>query len=149
MKVTAEMLREKGACESQAEKFEAEWPNGVKIAEASARRAKELGLNTRWFAMHFLAHGALKIYLAADAAAWAVYEEATAAERKAYLRAADTTEETRWRLRYMPEKVKANHPAWQALARAKRIFTVAAAPALKAYYAVSALGLALAVEATD
>jgi len=73
MYITAEMLREKKACEYQVEKFESEWSSGVVVNAKSVKRAGELGLEINWFAEKFL-----------SAPAWKAYEEATAPARKAY-----------------------------------------------------------------
>ena len=84
MRVTAKLLRKHHACEEQVEIFEAEWQDGVKITEASLRRAVELKLDIDWFAQHFLPASAWKTYDEATAPAQKTYNEATAVAWKTY-----------------------------------------------------------------
>ena len=53
MKVTAQMLRDNGACEYQVKIFEKEWPDGTRITKKACLRAAELGLDTTWYAGAF------------------------------------------------------------------------------------------------
>ena len=78
MRLTAEMLLVKGACENQVQVFVGEWPDGVEITEAVVLRAYELGLDIDWFVETFLTALALAEYHKAAAAAWAEYEKVTA-----------------------------------------------------------------------
>ena len=78
MRLTAEMLREKKACENQVQVFVGEWPDGVEITEAVVLRAYELGLDIDWFVETFLTALALAEYHKAAAPAWAEYEKVTA-----------------------------------------------------------------------
>ena len=78
MRLTAEMLREKKACENQVQVFVGEWPDGVEITEAVVLRAYELGLDIDWFVETFLTALALAEYHKAAALAWAEYQKVTA-----------------------------------------------------------------------
>jgi len=52
--ITAEMLRAKGACADQVEKFRKTWPNGATVTKANALKAAKLGLDNEWVADNFL-----------------------------------------------------------------------------------------------
>jgi len=54
MRVTAADLRRKKACSGQVAIFEAEWPDGVEVTEASLLRASSLRLALWWFVKHYL-----------------------------------------------------------------------------------------------
>ena len=73
MRITAEMLRAKGACEERVATFEKEWPEGTELTLPVAMRALALGLDLSWFAAMFLRGPAWKEYLGAVAQAWAEY----------------------------------------------------------------------------
>ena len=79
MKITADMLRERGACEEQVLVFEKEWPKGTDVTLEAALRAVELGLDLEWFAASFL-----------SGEAWEAYQKATAPSLEAYWKAKDT-----------------------------------------------------------
>ena len=53
-KVTAEMLRRKGAACPALTRFQAEWPDGAEVTLANLLRAAELNLNLFWWENHFL-----------------------------------------------------------------------------------------------
>ena len=54
MRITAEMLRAKRACEEQVARFEREWPEGTDLTLPAAMRAVALDLDLNWFAETFL-----------------------------------------------------------------------------------------------
>jgi len=87
MRVTAQMLRDRNACEDQVAIFEREWPDGVNVGIRAARKAVKLGLDLEWFAETFLPPAAWADYEKAIAPAWADYEKATAAARAEYRKA--------------------------------------------------------------
>ena len=90
MKITADMLRERDACEEQVLVFEKEWPKGTDVTLEAALRAVELGLDLEWFAASFLSGEAWEAYQKAPAPAGEAYEKATAPAREAYWKAKDT-----------------------------------------------------------
>ena len=69
VKITAEILREKGASCSQVAIFKKEWPHSGSVTLRNCLRAVELGLDIDWFAYHFLSATALEAYLKATATA--------------------------------------------------------------------------------
>ena len=54
MKVTAEWLRERQACESVVREFARHFPGGVFVSSQSLFQAVDLGLNVDWFASKVL-----------------------------------------------------------------------------------------------
>ena len=78
MKVTAQRLRDKDACEDQVKIFEKEWPDGTRITKKACLRAAELELDTYWFAITFLRGKAWRGYKKAVALAWEAYDKACA-----------------------------------------------------------------------
>ena len=76
--VTAEMLRQRGACAAQVAVFRAAWPRGICPSLAACEKAARLGLNLDWFADHCLPAPARQAYEAAMATAWQAYEAAKA-----------------------------------------------------------------------
>ena len=98
MKITAEMLEAKGACDPQVSSFRELWPNGVTPSLQAAAKAAEAGLSLNWFAREFLppkllaeyekaCTAALAKYEKARDAAWAEYDKACAAARAEYAKA--------------------------------------------------------------
>ena len=87
MKVTAQMLRDNGACEYQVKIFEKEWPDGTRITKKACLRAAELELDLDWFAVQFLTKRHLKAYDKADATAMEVCNKALAPAWEAYEKA--------------------------------------------------------------
>jgi len=75
-RITAAWLREHNACAHQLAAFEREWPDGAEITRENVERARDLGLDLRWFARSLL-----------PATAWAKYKRALVAARKEYERA--------------------------------------------------------------
>jgi len=89
MKVTAEMLRNKDACEDQVEIFEKAFPTGTRVTRRVCLRAAELGLNTDWFALNFLSPKQFEAFDAATTPHWKAYYDATTIPHwKAYKAAA-------------------------------------------------------------
>ena len=129
MKVTADMLRAKDACEKQVKIFEKEWPRGTRITKKACLRAWELGLDTNWFASELLEGKAWKAYKEAIDPAWEAYEKAIAQAWKAYK--------------------EAIAPAWEAYekaeAQALEAYDKAIAQAWKAYEKAIAIALYEAV----
>jgi len=72
MRVTAQMLRDRNACEDQVAIFEREWPDGVNVGIRAARKAVKLGLDLEWFAETFLPPAAWADYEKAIAPAWLI-----------------------------------------------------------------------------
>lgn len=69
-RVTALMLRGKGACEDQEAIFQMEWPKGAPVNKATILRAVELRLDVEWAADRFLEAQARDEYKMAIAQAW-------------------------------------------------------------------------------
>lgn len=46
--ITADWLREVGACMDEVSVFEGEWPRGAEVTEENVLRAQELGLDIDW-----------------------------------------------------------------------------------------------------
>ena len=84
MYLTADMLREKNACNYQVAVFEKEWPDGIKITKKAILRAVELELDINWFAYQFLPAPIWKAYWKAIALARKACEKAIASAWKAY-----------------------------------------------------------------
>ena len=84
MKITAELLRSKGACGDQVATFATEWPDGTELTMAAATRSVELRLDLGWFAETFLTAAARAEYDKVTAAAWAEYDKVKAAARAEY-----------------------------------------------------------------
>lgn len=78
MKITAKMLEEKGACESQIVIFRKEWPKGAIVNKKNALRAVELDLDIKWAAVTFFAVAARAEYEKVRDATLAEYEKACA-----------------------------------------------------------------------
>ena len=78
MKITADMLREHNACQGQVKRFEAEWPDGVRVTLKACKRAVELGLDLDWAAENLLSADAGTVYDAATVDTWEVYNAAIA-----------------------------------------------------------------------
>ena len=92
MKITAQMLRDKDACESQVAIFRAQWPDGVKVGIRAANKAVKLGLDLDWFIGSFLGAVARAEYEKAIAPAWAEYEKARASALVAAIAKAEVTQ---------------------------------------------------------
>ena len=83
-KITAKMLKDKGACAEQVTLFQKTWPNGVVPSLKALRLANKKGLSLLWFAKHFLSVPANKAYNEAITPAWKAYNEAITPAWKAY-----------------------------------------------------------------
>ena len=112
MKVTADMLRAKDACEKQVKIFEKEWPRGTRITKKACLRAWELGLDTNWFASELLEGKAWKAYKEAIAPAWEAYEKAEAQALEAY----DKAIAQAWKA-----YEKSTDQAWEVYEKAKAV----------------------------
>ena len=86
-KITARMLRLKGACADHVAIFRREWPAGTTITLTSVRRAQKLDLDLAWFARQFFTASAWAEYAKARASAWAEYEKAIASAWAEYEKA--------------------------------------------------------------
>ena len=76
-KITLRILKAKGACESQCERFAALFPEGVEVTEALCiKHADEF--NWDWAAQHLLRASASAEYEHVEASALAEYERAKA-----------------------------------------------------------------------
>ncbi len=113
-KITAQMLREKGASCSAVDVFEKEWPAGAFVSLKNIRKAQEINLDIDWFAFHFFTATAREAYNKATATAGEAYKKATATARGAYKKATATAWEA---------YDKATATAWEA-------YNKATAPAL-------------------
>ena len=69
MRITADMLIERGACESEAERFLEVWPRGALVRRATLMKAVRLGFDIRWFAEHCLSAPMWREFDRADTAA--------------------------------------------------------------------------------
>jgi len=90
VKVTAQMLRRKHACEGQVAIFEKEWPDGAEVTFDSCQRAVALDLDISWFAAEFLPAPAFEAYEKARVTAWDAYVKARAPAWDAYVKATAT-----------------------------------------------------------
>ena len=77
--ITAQMLRDRGACNDQVNIFAAEWPGGAEVTLENCLRAAELGFNFDWAANVLLPSEARQVYRAATKEAWRAYDAARAA----------------------------------------------------------------------
>lgn len=93
MKVTAKMLKKKGACKGQIKVFKEEWPDGVEVTLDNCLRAEELRLDIYWFASTFLTGKCLETYLKAKAPALEAYLKAIITAREAYEKVKTPAEE--------------------------------------------------------
>ena len=125
MYLTADMLKEKDACNYQVTVFEKEWPDGAEVTVEAILRAVELELDIDWFARQFLPAPVRK-----------AYEEALAPVQKAY----DEAIAPVWGAYY-----EAIAPTWkaynEAMASAEKVYNEVMASARKAYHKAQALAL--------
>ena len=94
MKITAELLRENGACGEQVALFAATFPAGGTTCARNLRKAAKAGLAIEWLAQLIPADRRAEYYKAcapawaeyykACAAAWAKHDKACAAARAEY-----------------------------------------------------------------
>jgi len=76
-KITARLLRSKGACDKQVQKFHALWPRGVRpTLELAAEHASTFDWS--WAAQHLLSALASAEYNRVKAPAWAEYQRVKA-----------------------------------------------------------------------
>ena len=120
VRVTAERLREMGACGDAVKCVEREWPRGVPVTVQSIAKAFRLGLDVEWFASCILTASAWVEYEKAMAPARAKYQKVTAPAWAEYGKVKDSA----W-ADY--EKVKDS-----ALAEYKKVTASALAPRLRA-----------------
>ena len=82
VRVTAERLREMGACGDAVKCVEREWPRGVPVTVQSIAKAFRLGLDSdvdvEWFARRTLTDSALAEYGKVKDSAWAEYQKVMA-----------------------------------------------------------------------
>jgi len=78
MYLTADMLKEKDACNYQVTVFEKEWPDGAEITVEAILRAVELELDLDWFTRQFLPAPVRKVYNEAMTSAQRAYDEVIA-----------------------------------------------------------------------
>ena len=89
MRITAKLLREKGACKSNVIDFEEQWPDGCEITPENCEIAfGKLDMSVDWAATHFLPTKAQIKYRKTTNPAWCEYRKATSslethAKRKA------------------------------------------------------------------
>jgi hypothetical protein len=87
MRITAEMLREKGARCDQVGIFEEEWPDGAEVTLEHCLRAAELSLDFGWAARQLLPPSARAEYEKASAPAWDECRKASASAWEVYRKA--------------------------------------------------------------
>ncbi len=117
-RITVDMLREAGACESAVETFEREWPHGGTITLRNCRRAVVLGLDLDWAAKQLLSANQWATFEAAIAPAWVAYEAAIARAEAAY-------EAAKARAEAACEAAKARAEAAYEAAKARAFWEVA------------------------
>ena len=88
--ITAQMLRDRGACNDQVNIFAAEWPGGAEVTLENCLRAAELGFNFDWVANVLLPSEARQVYAAAIDEALRVHYAATKEALRAYRAACAT-----------------------------------------------------------
>jgi hypothetical protein len=84
MKITVESLLATNACDSEVNRFAAEWPNGAEVTLANCQRATVLQFDFDWAAGHLLSVQAREAYDAAMAPARAAFRAAMAQATEAY-----------------------------------------------------------------
>ena len=84
-KITLRILKAKGACESQCERFAALFPEGVEVTEALCIKHAD-DFNWDWGARHLLRASAWDEYKCAKASASAEYQRAKASAWAKYER---------------------------------------------------------------
>ena len=145
MKITCELLREKGGSCEQVERFAGEWPDGVEVTYANCLRAAELGLDLNWAVKHLLsaaqrkvynkaAEAVLEVYNEAVEAAWEVYNEAVAPAREVYNEAVEAALEV-----YNEAIAPAREVYREAIAPAREVYNEAIEAADKVYNEALAL----------
>ena len=82
MKVTAKLLRSRGACKEQVALFAKLFPRGAEPTEALCR-AHAAEFTWEWAALNLLSASAWNACDEARASAWNAYDEACASARKA------------------------------------------------------------------
>ena len=83
MKITIRLLKSKGACEDQIEKFKTLFPEGVVLTEAACMDHAQT-FNWGWAAEMLLTPKARKLYDETCAPARKLYDETCASARKLY-----------------------------------------------------------------
>jgi hypothetical protein len=133
MKVTTALLRRKGACATQVDKFAALFPAGVEVTEALCIAHAPM-FNWNWAARNLLRATARKAYEEACATARKAYEEACATAWKAYAEAC------------APARKAYAEAYAEACAPARKAYEEACAPARKAYEEACASAFGRAAE---
>ena len=77
-RITADWLRQQGACADQVAIFAQHWPKGATITLRGLHKAARVGLDLDWLAERILNPTAWATYDAARAPAWATYNAARA-----------------------------------------------------------------------
>ena len=123
MKITAEMLRGKKACEPQVKTFKQEWPAGAEVTIENIMRAQELELDIDYAAQRLFAPPAWEKYKKALAAEWAKYLTARVVAL-AKFQTATFAEWTKFQTATFAEWAKfqtATFPAWKEFETAKAV----------------------------
>ena len=84
MLITTAVLEELDACQTEIDRFAAEWPNGAEVNVPNVIRAQDMDLDLVWLAKHLLDTGAYEDCDTALEEPWAAYVRAveTAQERR-------------------------------------------------------------------
>lgn len=83
MKLTAQMLRDKNACQEQVEKFQQLYPDGVEVTKAACVAVADV-FDWKWAARNFLSDAARQEHDRIKNAAWQELNLVTAAARQEY-----------------------------------------------------------------
>ena len=115
MKITADMLKAKDACDHDVDKFRDLWPDGCTPSLRVALKAAHNDLCLYFFAEHFLSAPARKAYYDACAPAEKAYDDAYVTAQKAYDDACVTAEKAYYDTRATTWKAlnDACVPAWE------------------------------------
>lgn len=70
MFIDSEWLKMRGACDSQVDVFEGQWPDGGEVSEESLVAAADLGLDINWLAEKLLRYPQHAEYLRLESLAW-------------------------------------------------------------------------------
>jgi hypothetical protein len=122
MRIDAEMLIARGACEGQVAIFKGEWPKGVFVTLETCTRALKLNLDLTWFACKFLSATAWEAYGRTVEAARADYEQAEITARTEYKQAMDADYDAAWAAYWQAEITayrQATTAAWAAYEQVK------------------------------
>ena len=109
MAITAQLLRENGACKDQVDTFESERPDGAEVTLENCLRAGELGLDFEFAAYALLLPEALRVFCAATEGPLRVYRAAIEEAGPVY----DAATKEAWRV-YDTACATAFHAAFHA-----------------------------------